>query len=449
MGKIEHGWFYTAPLERFGERRGDPLGFRLIADDIADALVPGLSNGTQDGRWLTIVCWILRLVQPNVRNCGTSKVDREEAYKWVRPGELLWVAAALTHDSGRNKSNRWLPQKTAVKRWIDTEQRLEQPFGLSADAWNRYRFAGPYGTWRTFLRQSGITLPDGFVLADGLGHSLADILDNIMAKKKVIPTIPFEKASQGIPEKSWVQRFANWKELPVEVLPTDRKNPSKLPEAKLLEAILFDKENTDKKSGIRRKVLEEIKKPAMIKLAHPDLAGHLCDRCTNIPHVAKFTRFCDAGIDAITTLINAANVVHQPDHTTAYKDVVLNVDVVKAMKAFGKEARQWMNLKETDDRRYACVRDLANSVCTAGSDSTTIARTLIDHHTHYHQGRHWLQSAGKEHFRLIEAGDSGRPSGYTYRLWTLCRLGVQAGLLKKDQIPSSMGAPVPEDDDEE
>jgi hypothetical protein len=78
MGKIEHRWFYTSPLERFGERRGDPLGFRPIADEIADALVPGLSNGTQDGRWLTIVCWILRLVQPNVRNCGSSKKDREE-----------------------------------------------------------------------------------------------------------------------------------------------------------------------------------------------------------------------------------------------------------------------------------------------------------------------------------------------------------------------------------
>ncbi|OGP83092.1 MAG: hypothetical protein A2V87_07525 [Deltaproteobacteria bacterium RBG_16_58_17] len=405
MGKIEHEWFYTAPLERFGERRGDPLGFRPIADGIADALVPGLSNGTQDGRWLTIVCWILRLVQPNVRNCGSSKKDREEAYKWVRPGELLWVAAALTHDSGNNESSRWLPQKTAVKRWI-AGQSLDR-FGLSTDAWNRYRFAGPYGTWRTFLRQSGITLLDGFILADGLGDSLADILDNIMAKKRVTPSKPFEKASQRIPEKSWIQRFANWKELPAETLPTDRKNPKKLPEAKLLETILFDKKNTDTKAGIRRKVLEEIKKPGMNKLVHHDLAGHLCDRCTNIHHVAKFTRFCDAGIRAITTLINAANEDHMPDHTVSYEKVVARVDVKKALNVFAREARYWMNLKEADNNRYAQVRDLAKSVCTAGSNPANIARTLIDHHTSHHQGRHWLQSAGKEHFRLIEAGDSG------------------------------------------
>jgi hypothetical protein len=448
MGKIEHGWFYTSPLERFGERRGDPLGFRPIADEIADALVPGLSNGTQDGRWLTIVCWILRFVQPNVRNCGSSKKDREEAYKWVRPGELLWVAGALAHDSGHNESTRWLPQKTAVKRWIGAKQSLEW-FGLSADAWNRYRFAGPYGTWRTFLRQSGITLPDGFALTDGLGDSLADILDNIIAKKRVAPSIPFERARQGVPEKSLIKKFANWKELPEEVLPTDRKIPKRLPEAKLLEAILFDKKSTDAKAGIRRTVLEEIKKPGMKKLAHPDLAGHLCDQCTNIPHVAQFVRFCDAGIGAITTLINTANEYHKPDHTVSYEKVVARVDMKKALNVFAREARYWMNIKEADNNRYAQVRDLAKSVYTAGSNPTNIARTLIDHHTSHHQGRHWLQSAGKEHFRLIEAGDSGRPSGYTYRLWTLCRLGVQAGLLKKDQIPSSIGAPVPEDDDEE
>jgi hypothetical protein len=53
-------WFFTAPEEPVLKRRGDPLGFRKATDGYAELLAPGLSSRTVDGRWLTILCWILR-----------------------------------------------------------------------------------------------------------------------------------------------------------------------------------------------------------------------------------------------------------------------------------------------------------------------------------------------------------------------------------------------------
>lgn len=52
-------WYFTAPHNPVLVRRGDPLGFRGVADWYADLLAPGLSNRTYDARWLTILMWTL------------------------------------------------------------------------------------------------------------------------------------------------------------------------------------------------------------------------------------------------------------------------------------------------------------------------------------------------------------------------------------------------------
>ncbi len=51
------GWYLTAPWSPMPERRGDALGFRAGADYFADLIAPGISNGTSDGRWVTLLSW--------------------------------------------------------------------------------------------------------------------------------------------------------------------------------------------------------------------------------------------------------------------------------------------------------------------------------------------------------------------------------------------------------
>ena len=86
-------WFYTAPLEDTSVRRGDPLGMRAVAEEMAEVLAPGLSNRTLDGRWISIMCWALQQSYSAWQALGAvdddgSVVTREAAkklYSWLRP----------------------------------------------------------------------------------------------------------------------------------------------------------------------------------------------------------------------------------------------------------------------------------------------------------------------------------------------------------------------------
>lgn len=51
------GWYFTAPWESVPIRRGDALGLRAGTDYFADIIAPGLSNGTSDARWITLLSW--------------------------------------------------------------------------------------------------------------------------------------------------------------------------------------------------------------------------------------------------------------------------------------------------------------------------------------------------------------------------------------------------------
>lgn len=440
-------WYYTAHLEALGQRRGDPLGFRAIADRIADELVPDLSNGTQDGRWLSIVCWILRRVQPFVRDRGSSMEERAEAYDWIRPAELLWVAAALHQDetTGTGESPaRDLPQRQAVGRWRKNSQLPRM--GLSGEAWLRYRFAGPYGAWRTVLRTLGITAPDGLTLVEGdIGEQLSKTLDELLGQKGFRKCEPFvNKVAKKEPLDAWANKF-NWKKVPSSALPTDRKLPSKLEEANLLRKLFF--EPTSITSIMRTKVLERMKSQKLRKLRkldHASMVGRLAKECASIQHVREFTLFCDAAIEAIAKILDEAKNQKAQDQRVLYSSVTSASTVKEALKTLRLTALGWSRLS-SDKVRYPGVSELAKKM--ESKDRKRAIQELIEHHEEHHGGRLWLERADSSHFRVV--GDAGAPRPYSYRLWSLCRLGVQAGCLKSDHIPDALLDRRPSEDDDE
>src|SRR5688572_13730452 len=115
-------WFYTAPVEDNAVRRGDPLGMRAVAEDMAEVLAPGLSNRTMDGRWFSIICWALQQSYAAwwalraVEDDGhvVTREAAKEIYSWLRPLELLWLARTVKNTDDRGKG-RQLPGVRSIR----------------------------------------------------------------------------------------------------------------------------------------------------------------------------------------------------------------------------------------------------------------------------------------------------------------------------------------------
>lgn len=176
-------WFYSAPTDGSTVRRGDPLGMRGIAEDMAEWLAPGLSNRTMDGRWISIACWAVwqggeawRALHSHAGDDAlASRQGAAELYSWIRPLEVLWIArtVATTGDRGLG---RQLPGVQAMRHWIDHGESGER-FGFAARSYERYRFTGAYGGYRVALRSlPGLTIDgDGWRLG-ALGKQLAEVV---------------------------------------------------------------------------------------------------------------------------------------------------------------------------------------------------------------------------------------------------------------------------------
>ncbi len=95
----ESSWYFTKPWEPVSIRRGDALGFRAASDYFADLLAPGLSNGTSDARWISLLSWCLKWSHLAWQNAGgrdlSHRDEQRERYAWLRPLELLWVDRSI------------------------------------------------------------------------------------------------------------------------------------------------------------------------------------------------------------------------------------------------------------------------------------------------------------------------------------------------------------------
>lgn len=410
------------------------------AERLAEAIAPGLSNRTMDGRWLSIMCWALEQayaawwVLGRTDNDGhdVSSTSTGEVYSWLRPLELLWVARTIakTDDGGRA---RQLPGVRAVRHWLDGEV-SHKPFGFERSSYHRYRFTGVYGAYRVALRSlPGLTTGgDGWRLGS-IGREFAGI---VHGEARCSRTHHRRKGVRPEPERYW-QRGFEWRRGGAEFLPTVLAHPRRLPgpERELLRRVLFsstegsDLERTHAKR--RRSVVE-----AAARSAAATQHGLFADVARTLgngqPHeeIALLSPFCelaDAGVAAMNACWTAVGEWDGAGFARA-SDVLDRGEVADALSVLVAAANRWQRDSTKGGRPIAVADALAANVLAARGRRDRQFQALERHHNQFGGGLKWLALEGGAIKPLapIRGGDA---SEYRFRLAALCRLGVQAGII--------------------
>jgi hypothetical protein len=163
------GLYVSDPWEAQTTRRGDPLGFQGIANDIAANLAPGISGRHQDIRWLTLLCKGLSIIQN----------DQSITEKYSRLS--LWERGILCYCINNNDDKG---------KGIHLPGKLKAPH----DWPDRYRFQGPFGAYKSLLTNIGLTEQDGYQMTES-GLKLSRVIKEAIPrnKKNIIDFAPFEK----------------------------------------------------------------------------------------------------------------------------------------------------------------------------------------------------------------------------------------------------------------
>lgn len=433
-------WFYTAPLEDTAVRRGDPLGMRAVAEDMAEVLAPGLSNRTMDGRWLSIMCWALQqaysawcqLGVAQDEGYGVTRTAAREVYSWLRPLELLWLARTVAKTDDRG-TGRQLPGVRAVRHWIDGDVPHER-FGFAASSYARYRFTGVYGAYRVALR----SLPGLTIANDGwrLGPSGREFAQIVHAEVRCNRTHRRRRGRRPQPEHYWERNF-EWARGRAEFLPTALADPRRFasPERELLRRALFSSREgseADCSNGMRRRAVVEAaaKSSATTRAAlFADVARTLGGR-KPLDELALLSPFCelaDAGVAAMNACWAAVGEGDGAGFARA-SDVLARTDVAEALDGLATAAKRWQRDSSRGGRQIPVADALAAGVLGAGSSRKRQFQALERHHSQFGGGLKWLALEG-ETIKPLAPVRGGDASEYRFRIGALSRLGVQAGII--------------------
>ncbi|SCC93599.1 conserved hypothetical protein [Thiomonas sp. X19] len=389
---MNENWYFTAPWDPVPIRRGDALGFRLIADHFADLIAPGLSNGTSDARWIAILSWCLQWSGVAWRKAGggdlSTRDGQKARYAWLRPLELLWVARTL--ESGQTTGQ--LRGKRGVQRWLNLKERKRPAnFTMSADQFRRYRQIGTYGVYRVALRSMpGLTTGDGWTLGDE-GQKLAKLVNQNLPKSAQLEQEQFKSTRwgswSGNEARYWVEN--GWKDWNCkssrQFLPTPNEAILELlpnEERKILRAAIFDKDST------RLKMAEIVARAENAK-THAEicdvLAKNFPDTLSSLP---AFTRFADAAMDAMRAMWIQIN--QNKDSQTPTIDSIAGSMKSNGLEPLLKAGREWCawlksNQQSGFPKGHDVVTALAESLSKAKTPTDQI-RALSLHHEEYGGG---------------------------------------------------------------
>jgi hypothetical protein len=462
-------WLLTAPWEPIAVRRGDPLGLRTLSNRFADIIAPDLSNRTHDARWLTILAWCLCVSEQAPWRSAQETVDsrwvrtREGAnsrYEWLRPLELLWVTRAA-YLLDMNTSGRQLPGIRAIKRWIEYG-RTDSYFGLSEDQWNRYRQTGIYGAYRVLFRKlPGLTKGGDGWTPDEHAYELAEVAIRCLGKRG-LPDIAPEKRISGKaqPESYWKNTWKTWMAAnspsAAEFLPEDRtlvQSVTHTDERRVLENLLFTE--TDR-SQIRRRVatiMAGSKASDHAELCEA-IARALADQTSGqaIALLPSFTRFADAALDTLLAVWASFFQRGSREPAIPLSDLARNPAVTEPLNAAVTQATSWLRARRTNDAfplPLGQVDSLAARLTARDRQRRTDQiSALVEHHMIDGGGLRWM-ALQSDHLvptaptRFLDA------SPYRFRLWQLCRLATQCGVIKRMPEAFDADLEVPSEDRDE
>lgn len=443
---------FSAPWDRAPIRRGDALGLRALADEFSETVAPELSNRINDGRWVSILAWCLcrshAIFRISSSESRTPRQEQHERYAWLQPLELMWVARTigLAPDwdkrsiAGRNSVRKWLVRFKSVRG------EKSGRFGMTPEQFTRYRQTGMYGGYRlAFRKWPGLTIQGDGWPPGKRAELLANWIDARLGAARPDWKINASPALRGkVESKSqwWIQKwpqFGTGTFTVSSVLPSSRMHFQLLPEAKLLSPVIFG----DDQRGTRRKEIAE-------HLAGVDAANHL-ELCEHLPAafpedgvvalLPAFSRLADAGMDVMDYVSSQLVIANSWD----VDEAIRSPELTRRCNSLIAAARAWrVASRPTTLRHIESANRLAEAVWKLKTKDCLFA--LVAHHVQHGGGARWFVRSGN----TIELRN--RPfvgaSRYRFRLWALCRLAVQCGIIAT--MPSALqGDPGDEQNEEE
>jgi hypothetical protein len=431
--------FFTAPWDPVVVRRGDALGLRALADQLADAVAPGLSNRVRDGRWVTILSWCLARSQEVFHasrgRSVTTRAEQRERYAWLRPLELMWVARTIAlADDWKERS---LSGQRRVRPWYEDDNQLPPRFGMSIDQFRAYRQTGMYGGYRlAFRKWPGMT-----VLGDGwtpgpVTNRLASWLDGNLGAAR--PGWPVHQAADhddsplgrvpklgsGDKHDWWLRHWPKFalggRNADERTLPRRKDDVAVLPERDLLKPVIFGQDVDGKR---RLDVAREVAKAGADD--HAALCEHLGEVFGNVRAVAllpRFARLADAGMEAMDLIADAL----AGSSRVSLSEVAARADAADTCEELMAAAQAWRRDAEMQVRHVETAHRFASAIPSARP--LECLRAVLEHHETYGGGLRWfVLRNGKVEPRTPPRAGSSR---YRFRLWSLCRLAVQCGVLR-------------------
>jgi len=433
---------FTEPWDPIVVRRGDALGLLALTNTFAETIAPGLSNRVRDGRWVTILAWCLVRSQQVFHASGSRSVstraEQNRRYAWLRPLELMWCARAmaLAEDDWRERP---LLGRRRVQPWYEDYKNrpyCADRFGMSVDQFRAYRQTGTYGAYRVAFRK----WPEMTIGGDGwtpgpATTKLAKWLDVRLGSAR--PewhlhasggndegiSIRSAKIGRGDECRWWLQNWTNFDSggsRADETLPRPRDEFEVLPEVDLLHPIVFG----DLGGKRRHKAAVEIAKCSAKD--HIGICRHLGrifrDEEPAIALLPHFSRLADAGIAAMQVIAKSLGGKSQ----VSLSEAASSSSAGRVCEELYAAARDWPIGGDLSLRHIETAHRFANAIPSA--DPIECFTALLHHHELYGGGLRWfVLRNGHVEPRLPP---SATVSGYRFRLWSLCRLATQCGVIR-------------------
>ena len=429
-------WYFTAPWEPISVRRGDALGFRPGADYFADLIAPGLTNGTSDARWITLLSWCLRWSHVVWQRAGGGDLAQRDAqrgrYAWLRPLELLWVDRTL--ESGQTTGQ--LRGRRSIERWRNADHKPSN-FAMSADQFRRYRQVGTYGAYRGVFRSvMGLTTGDGWTPGD-TALKLAELVNQKLPREVRLMEKHFEGGTRwgswrNQEARFWIERgWAAWQlKANQGLLPTSDEaaaKPLSTEECDLLAPALFG-------DGSVRRLTAEVLAGAGTAGTHAELCDALARSTAlasklepaSLALLPAFTRLADAAMDAMRVLWNAINQDHEMQ-TPTIKKLAGVTEIIQCFGQLKTACTAWLKTPKRDTLpHHHVVTELAQGIQRATSVPQQI-QALAKHHHDHGGGRRWFREQAGTLMPLV-ADTRIAASDYRFRLRSLCLLAAQCGV---------------------
>lgn len=429
---------FTAPWDPIVVRRGDALGLRAFTDQLADAVAPGLSNRIRDARWVTILAWCLARSHDVFHAAGgrgvVTREQQGQRYAWLRPIELMWMARTIAlADDWKARS---LAGQRSVLPWYKRDEQKTERFGMSPSRFRGFRQAGMYGRYRrAFRRWPGMTAAGNGWTPAPAANRLAVWLDDKLGAAR--PSWPLHvadgddlstrsvKLARGDEHRWWHERWRSFdtrgRNAVENTLPRRKDDFGLLPEASLLKPLVF---GSDPQGARRLKVAREV--AAAAAADHGEICEWLADSFPGDKSVVllpSFARLADAGMEVMDVI----SVALQGEAAVTINDVARGRAAAAACAELADAASAWRSTAKGELRHIEAAHRFASAV-TSGRPADCI-RAVLAHHELHGGGLRWFVLRGGK--IVPRAAPRVGSSRYRFRLWSLCRIATQCGVLRK------------------